>query len=107
VRAVSEYRLRSRALEDMQEIWIYTRKRWSEDQADSYWRQIKIALEAVAERPSRGQSAAALRPGYMKYKMGSHIVFFVKTEFGIDVVRILHERMDMPSRLEESANDDD
>jgi toxin ParE1/3/4 len=89
------------------EIWTYTRKRWSEEQADTYWRQIEATLELLADRPNRGKSAEALRPGYLRHKVGSHIVFFVKTKYGIDVVRILHERMNVQARLSESSNDDD
>jgi toxin ParE1/3/4 len=44
-----------------------------------------------------------VRPDYRKYPSGSHVLFYRLTDDGIDVVRILHERMDyerhIPSAL--------
>lgn len=44
--------------------------------------------------PSLGRECAEVRPGYRKYPSGSHALFYRLTDDGIDVVRILHERMD-------------
>jgi toxin ParE1/3/4 len=35
-----------------------------------------------------------VRRGYRQYPSGSHVLFYRFTADGIDVVRILHERMD-------------
>jgi toxin ParE1/3/4 len=40
-----------------------------------------------------------VRSGYLKYRSGSHFVFYRLTEGGIDVVRILHTRMDFERHL--------
>ncbi|WP_454819373.1 type II toxin-antitoxin system RelE/ParE family toxin [Labrys neptuniae] len=36
-----------------------------------------------------------MREGYLKYNVGSHIVFYRRMEQTIDIIRILHQRMDI------------
>ena len=48
----------------------------------------------MAERPLLGRECSEVRRGYRKYASGSHVLFYRPTTDGIDVVRILHERMD-------------
>lgn len=40
-----------------------------------------------------------MRAGYYKFRSGSHVFFFRLTDSGIDVVRILHGRMDFEKHL--------
>ena len=40
-----------------------------------------------------------VRQGYRKIRSGSHVIFFKVTGEGIDVVRILHQRMDFERHL--------
>ena len=49
--------------------------------------------------PRIGRSAGAIRRGYRKHPCGSHVIFYREIAVGIDVVRILHRRMDVPRQL--------
>src|SRR5689334_22160464 len=86
--------LTPRAQADLDEIWDYTAARWSLDQAETYTRQLGRDIAAVAEQPSLGSECSEVRKGYRKYPSGSHVLFYRVIADGIDVVRILHERMD-------------
>jgi toxin ParE1/3/4 len=86
--------LSPRAQTDLEEIWDYTVARWGLDQAETYTRQLWECIQAVAARPSIGRECADLRPGYFKLSSGSHVLFYRLITDGIDIVRILHERMD-------------
>jgi toxin ParE1/3/4 len=86
--------LTPRAQADLDEIWDYTADRWGLDQAETYARQLWRAIQAIADNPSRGRECDEVRPGYRQYPSGSHVLFYRLVEGGIDVVRILHERMD-------------
>lgn len=86
--------LTPRAQADLDEIWDYTAARWSLDQAETYTRQLWRDIASVAERPSLGSECPEVRKGYRKYCSGSHVLFYRVIADGIDVVRILHERMD-------------
>jgi toxin ParE1/3/4 len=86
--------LTPRAQADLDEIWDYTADRWGLKRAEAYIRQLWSDIAAVADRPSPGRECPQVRRGYHKYPSGSHLLFYRLTVDGIDVVRILHERMD-------------
>jgi toxin ParE1/3/4 len=86
--------LKPRAQADLDEIWDYTVDRWGIDQAESYTRQLSKHIQAVAENPSLGHECEEVRAGYRQYPSGSHVLFYRLIDRGIEVVRILHERMD-------------
>jgi toxin ParE1/3/4 len=88
------YILSPRAQTDLDEIWNYTADRWGLDQAETYTRALWQRIEAVAANPAMGEDCSVIRAGYRKIPSGSHILFYRLTPHGIDVVRILHERMD-------------
>ncbi len=96
---MGRYLLSPRARADLDEIWNYTVERWGADQAETYVRSIQSAIEMLAADPRRGQPIPAVRPGYWKYPTGSHVIFFRIIRDGIDVVRILHGRMDFGRHL--------
>jgi toxin ParE1/3/4 len=93
------YVLSPRAQTDIDEIWNYTQDQWGADQAETYIRLIQAAIEAVAADPRRGRPCDDIRPGYRKFAAGSHFVFYRVIAAGIDVVRILHQRMDFDLHL--------
>jgi len=94
---VSAFRLTPAAQRDLSEIWDFTQKRWDVVQAEEYIAEIRDAIERVAKEPNRGRRCDDIRDGYRRYVVGSHLVFFVEYEDAIDVIRILHQRMD-PTR---------
>ena len=97
---MTSYVLSPRAREDLSEIWSYTADRWGDDQADRYIRLIASACEALATGGKRGRSADAIRAGYFGYSVGSHILFYRRRpRRGIEVVRILHQNMDLRRHL--------
>jgi toxin ParE1/3/4 len=96
---VTGYVLTPRAQADLDEIWDYTAEHWGDDQAAAYARQIQAAIEAVAADPSRGGPCDDIRPGYRKLSVGSHVLFYRCIENGVDIVRILHQRMDFNRHL--------
>lgn len=84
--------LSPRARRDLDEIWDYSVENWSEDQAERYLRMLWRGIELLADDPERGRSCETIRAGYYRYSVGSHMIFYKLT--GIDVVRVLHQRMD-------------
>lgn len=57
-------------------------------------------MEMLAANPSRGRSAARIRPGYRRQNAGAHVIFYRSLDDGILVARILHQRMDFESHFE-------
>ena len=97
---MSQYLLSPATQADLEQIWDYTRGRWGVDQAEEYLRQLQRAIERAAANPRIGRACDEVRPGYRKLAAGSHTLFYrVIAEAVIDVVRILHQRMDVDRHL--------
>lgn len=91
---MSRYRLTPAAQQDLSSIWDFTEERWDISQAERYIREIQAAVERVAEDPARGSVREEIREGYRSYAVGSHVLFYLQRASHIEVVRILHQRMD-------------
>lgn len=93
------FRLTPAARADLSSIWDYTEERWDARQAETYIRELHAAMERIAEDPTRGRTCDDIRAGYRKYAIGSHLIFYVAADDGVDVVRVLHQRMDSGRHL--------
>jgi toxin ParE1/3/4 len=96
---MNHYVLSPRAQHDLASIWDYTAQRWGEDQAERYVRQLQASIEQIASDPGLGAPCDDIRAGYRKHPSGSHLLFYRRIDSGIDIVRILHARMDLPQHL--------
>jgi toxin ParE1/3/4 len=83
---------------DMNGIWDYTAGRWGLDQADRYTDNIQDACHDLASGHRQG-CPVDVRPGYLKYLTGSHVIYFRNDGSQLEVVRILHGRMDVERHL--------
>ena len=92
------YRLSPLARTDLEDIWRYTFKNWSLEQADRYHGTIMTAILALADGSVSG-SRADVREGYFKLSAGSHVLFYRKTNTTLEIMRILHQRMDVGRHL--------
>jgi toxin ParE1/3/4 len=97
---MSGFLLSPAARADLTEIWDYTAGRWGIDQAERYIRALTTACEELADQRRTGRAIDDVRAGYFKLSVGSHFLCYRHTDAGvIDVVRILHQRMDVPEHL--------
>ncbi len=94
------YRLTPLAESDLEEIWLYTSRNWSLEQADAYHRVIMAAIEGLAAGRITGQRSD-VREGYWKHKAGMHVIYFRCSNEHLDIIRVLHGRMDVNTRLHE------
>lgn len=97
---MSRYLLSPAARHDLNEIWDYTARRWSTDQAERYIRSIADACAALATGEREGRAINDVRPGYLNYPVGSHVIYYRRDGGIIEVIRILHQRMDVSARLQ-------
>ena len=93
---------RQEAIDDLNDIWDYTLEKWSENQADKYYATIKLACKGIGENPEIGKEYSEINRNLLGLKSGKHIIFYhLISENEIEVIRILHERMDLKNRLTE------
>lgn len=96
----NNYRISKQAIDDLNDIWVYTFHKWSKEQADSYYGLIIGEIEFIADNYLTGKSAEQTRKNYRVTKIKSHLIFYRKVENEIvEIVRILHQRMDIKTRL--------
>lgn len=95
------YRLSEEAARDLENIWQYTFEHWSLEQADYYLNFLFNEIEHLAENPESGQDFSFVRKGYFRSRVKSHFIFYkIKPKLKIiDVIRVLHQQMDIEARL--------
>lgn len=97
---MTRFLLSPAARADLDSIWDYTAEHWDLDQAEDYLRVLQRAIERAAADPGIGRACDEIRAGYRKLAAGSHMLYYRMTPEGIiDVVRILHQRMDVDRHL--------
>ena len=95
-----KYKIREKAIEDLESIWLYTLDTWSEKQANNYYNLIIHEIELIAGNKSIGISIQNIRNGYYFSRVKSHVIFYVITD-KLEVVRILNQKMDIDNKLRE------
>lgn len=97
------YKISKEAEIDLEKIWLYTFEEWSLEQADYYMDLILDEIEYLAKIPQSGKDYNEIRKGYFRSRVKSHFIFYrinLKEE-KIEIIRILHERMDIENQLGE------
>lgn len=94
-----ERTLRPRAKRDLAQIWRYTAATWSIQQADAYLREIESSMDRLTVEDNLDTPSEAGGPGCFKRRVGSHVIFYRRSATGVDVIRVLHGRMDVPRHL--------
>jgi len=99
---MARYELTNKAVKDLNNIWIYTFQTWSEKQADSYYSFLLNSCQDIANNPGLGKNYKGITNDLFGLKTKKHIIFYRKrTDQPIEILRILHERMDLKKRLNE------
>ena len=92
--------LSPKAKADLSEIWDYTYSEWGVEQAEKYVRDLWSVMQEQTRELTKSVDIGDVRKGYRKVRSGSHVVFFKVTREGVvDVVRILHQKMDFDRHL--------
>ena len=91
------FRITELADADLLSIYFFTYITWYEEQAIEYTDGLKDTVNKLAANPKRIGTVArsAVRPGYRSYRYQSHLVFYRVSGQFVEVVRILHKRMDV------------
>jgi len=95
------YVISKKAVADLEEIWLYTVEKWSVEQADRYYNLIFDEINYICKNSNAGKSMEDVRKGYHASKVKYHLIYYRVVNDTIEVIRILHERMDIENRLNE------
>jgi toxin ParE1/3/4 len=95
------YKISIEAQIDIENIWLYTFETWSLEQADRYVNLILDEIEYLTRNPTSGKDIEHIREGYCQSKAKAHFIFYrIRLEENeIEVIRVLHQKMNIESRL--------
>ncbi len=97
---MSTFRLTHKALDDLIKIWDYSARKWSENQAEKYYRQLMSSCSDLAMNPTLGKSYEILSQNIFGFRCGEHIIFYRNiSKNEIEIERILHQRMDLKNKI--------
>jgi len=91
---MAKYHLTNKAVEDLDSIWIYTIENWSIEQADKYYRVLVSEFQTIADRVSIDREYREIKSGLFGHLCEKHIVFYRFVDDEVEIIRILHQRMD-------------
>ena len=92
---MNTYRITPRAERDLINIGRYTLEMWGSEQRNLYLEAIEERFKLIAENPFIGQHRPDVKEDYYSYLQGSHVIFYLIRNNGIDVIGIPHQRMDI------------
>ena len=99
---MAKYFLTNKAVKDLSKIWEYTYEVWSENQADKYYELLIDSFQEISKNPKIGKNYDEIDSAILGLQVGKHIVFYRATKSDeIEILRILHQRMDLKKRLDE------
>lgn len=98
-----KYKISKEASNDLEKIWLYTFEVWSKEQADHYFDLLMAEIEYLSENPKSGKDYSEIRKGYFRSRVKSHFIFYkINPNLQeIEIIRILHQQMDISSLLNE------
>ncbi len=96
-----KYLISQLASQDLENIWLYTFENWSKEQADRYFNLLMDEIEYISNKPESGHDFSHVREGYLRTRIKSHFIFYRinRKKKLVEIIRILHQRMDIESRL--------
>ena len=96
---VPRFVLTNTAKRDLIGIARFTSDRWGTVQRNKYLAQLDNTFHQLADAPMMEMECDFIKPGYRKFPVGSHIIFYLTTQHQIEIVRILHKHMDVSDSL--------
>jgi toxin ParE1/3/4 len=87
------------ATEDRKDIVAYGVANWGREQAQRYNQKLKNGLAAIQLNPKIGRTHQELPFGYLLYHIERHYIIYVVAGMRIEVIRILHDRMDLSQHI--------
>lgn len=95
----SNYFLRAKADKDLEDIYLYSVNNFGQLRAEQYIDDLVEAFESLARQQNLGRKRRDINPALYSYQCVSHIIYYKQLKTGIDILRILHQSMDVQKHL--------
>ena len=98
------YDFTQRALADLRDIARHTRETWGQKQARLYREELELGIQKLALAPGMGRARGDVGPSVRSFPIARHIAFYIESEGGITVLRLLHPSMDVARSLQDEES---
>ncbi|MCK5662391.1 MAG: type II toxin-antitoxin system RelE/ParE family toxin [Thiotrichaceae bacterium] len=88
-----------KAVQDLEGIIDFTTEMWGSSQAVKYIDGLEEIGQMLADNPDAGLNRDELSSGLLSFTYQSHILYYLKNQFGITFIRVLHSNMDPVKQL--------
>ena len=88
------FRLSAAAAAGIESIGAFKQETWGPDQATAYLRVLRERMRWLAARPRRGKARPELHEGLYSFLQESHVIYYRIGRREIEIVRVLHRRME-------------
>jgi toxin ParE1/3/4 len=78
---------------DLEDITEYTVKAWGKQQTMKYLDELQSKTIALSHNPNIGTRRDNIYPSLLSFPIRKHVIYYLKQEEGITIVRILHAHM--------------
>lgn len=89
----AEYRFSYKAESDLVQIIDYTINKWGSIQANEYIDGLETLAQQLAENPTMGLPNIQSMAELFAFPYKSHTLYYLKKDYGISIVRVLHQSM--------------
>ena len=94
---MTQYRLTRLAAADLDDIWEYSSTQWGPDQADGYIADLFACFGRAVATPEAGRDRSAFVQDARSLRAGRHLVFYRTIGGSTVILRIVHQRRNMPA----------
>jgi toxin ParE1/3/4 len=94
-----QFKVSSNARQDLFDIGIYTQNQFGIKQRRLYLNEVADKFALLANKPEIGIKRYNLRTDYYSILIKKHIVFYKKQNYGIRIIRVLHQSMEFDKHL--------
>ena len=94
-----KYWLTQSAEEDLAEIARYTFDTWGREQLEAYRQRLEQSIARLVDLPELGRNHPMLRSEFRYVVEGKHYIFYRRVTGGIEVLRFLHCRCNLLTKL--------
>jgi toxin ParE1/3/4 len=96
---MAKYFLSPSAQKSLKSIKAYSLQNFGEKQTALYLRQLQNALKETAKNPYSGKHREDIKKNYYSCFIGSHTIYYRIFDTHIEIIDILHQRMEPKFRL--------
>jgi len=94
-----QFKVSAKANNDLFDIGLYTQNKFGIRQRNKYLVSIADKFQTLANKPELGRERLNIRNGYYSVLIQKHIIFYKLYNYGIRIIRVLHQSMEFDKHL--------